>query len=60
MIGLDDFEKVEMRVGTVVDVKPNKKSRNPAYSEPKNPPLKLLTYIPPKIFLANKWFVAST
>ena len=31
MIGLDDFEKVEMRVGTIVDVKPNKKSRNSAY-----------------------------
>lgn len=31
MIELEDFEKVEMRAGTVMDVKINKKSRNPAY-----------------------------
>ena len=31
MITIDDFEKVEMRAGTVLDVKVNKKSRNPAY-----------------------------
>ena len=31
MIGIEDFEKVEMRAGTVMDVKDNKKSRNPAY-----------------------------
>ena len=31
MIELDDFDKVEMRVGTVLEVKDNKKSRNPAY-----------------------------
>lgn len=31
MIELDDFNKVEMRAGTVLDVKDNKKSRNPAY-----------------------------
>ena len=31
MIELEDFDKVEMRVGTVLDVKDNKKSRNPAY-----------------------------
>ena len=31
MIGLEDFDKVEMRVGTVLEVKDNKKSRNPAY-----------------------------
>ena len=31
MIELADFDKVEMRVGTVLEVKDNKKSRNPAY-----------------------------
>ena len=31
MIELSDFDKVEMRVGTVLEVKENKKSRNPAY-----------------------------
>ncbi len=31
MIELDDFNKVEMRAGTVLDVKINKKARNPAY-----------------------------
>ena len=31
MIELEDFDKVEMRVGTVLGVKDNKKSRNPAY-----------------------------
>ena len=31
MITLEDFDKVEMRAGTVLEVKPNKKSRNPAY-----------------------------
>ena len=31
MIGIEDFDRVEMRAGTVVDVKDNKKSRNPAY-----------------------------
>lgn len=31
MINIDEFDKVEMRVGTVLDVKENKKSRNPAY-----------------------------
>lgn len=31
MIQLEDFEKVELRVGTVLAVKDNKKSRNPAY-----------------------------
>lgn len=31
MIGIEDFDRIEMRVGTVVDVKNNKKSRNPAY-----------------------------
>lgn len=30
MITLEEFEKVEMRAGTVLEVKPNKKSRNPA------------------------------
>ena len=31
MINIDDFDKVEMRAGTVLEVKDNKKSRNPAY-----------------------------
>ena len=31
MIELFDFNKVDMRAGTVIDVKDNKKSRNPAY-----------------------------
>ena len=31
MISIEDFNKVEMRAGTVLDVKDNKKSRNPAY-----------------------------
>ena len=30
-IHTEDFEKVEMRVGTVLEVQDNKKSRNPAY-----------------------------
>lgn len=31
MIGIEDFDKVEIRVGTVVDVGINKKARKPAY-----------------------------
>lgn len=31
MITIEEFEKVEMRAGTVLEVKENKKSRNPAY-----------------------------
>ena len=31
MINVEDLDKVEMRVGTVIDVSDNKKSRNPAY-----------------------------
>lgn len=31
MISIEDFDKVEMRAGTVLEVKDNKKSRNPAY-----------------------------
>ena len=31
MITIEDFDKVEMRAGIVIDVKENKKSRNPAY-----------------------------
>ena len=31
MINIEDFDKVEMRAGTIIDVKDNKKSRNPAY-----------------------------
>lgn len=30
VISLDEFDRVEMRAGTVVEVKPNKKSRDPA------------------------------
>ncbi|MBQ3263411.1 MAG: tRNA-binding protein [Oscillospiraceae bacterium] len=32
MITVEEFEKVDVRTGTVIDVKPNKKSRNPAYA----------------------------
>lgn len=32
MINIDDFDKVEMRTGTVVDCKINKKARKPAYA----------------------------
>ncbi len=31
MIGIEDFDKIEVRVGTVTAVSENKKSRNPAY-----------------------------
>lgn len=31
MISLEEFEQVDVRVGTVLEVKDNKKSRNPAY-----------------------------
>lgn len=31
MIGIEEFDKVDMRAGTILDVKDNKKSRNPAY-----------------------------
>lgn len=31
MIGLEDFDKIDMRVGTVVEVKINKRARKPAY-----------------------------
>ena len=31
MIGIEEFDKVEMRAGTVLEVKDNKKSRNPAF-----------------------------
>lgn len=31
MLTLEEFDKVEMRVGTVVAVKPNKRARVPAY-----------------------------
>ena len=31
MITVEEVDKVEMRVGTILDVKDNKKSRNPAY-----------------------------
>lgn len=32
MIDVTDFEKVEVRVGTVVEVKENRKARHPAYA----------------------------
>ncbi len=31
MINIEAFDQVEVRVGTVTEVKPNKKSRNPSY-----------------------------
>ena len=31
MIGIEDFEKVDMRVGTVLEVSVNKRARKPAY-----------------------------
>lgn len=31
MITVEEFDQVEMRAGTVLEVKENKKSRNPAY-----------------------------
>lgn len=31
MITVEDFDKVEMRAGTIIEVSDNKKSRNPAY-----------------------------
>lgn len=31
MIGIEDFDKVDMRAGTILEAKENKKSRNPAY-----------------------------
>ena len=32
MIDIEDFDKVEVRVGTVVEVKENRKARHPAYA----------------------------
>ena len=32
MINIDDFDKVEMRAGTVLECKINKKARKPAYA----------------------------
>ena len=31
MITTEEFEKVDIRAGTITEAKPNKKSRNPAY-----------------------------
>jgi len=31
MITIADFERVDVRVGTILDERPNKKSSNPAY-----------------------------
>ncbi len=31
MINIEEFNKVDMRVGTITSVKPNKRSKNPAY-----------------------------
>ncbi len=30
-IGIADFDKVDVRVGTILSAKPNKRSRNPSY-----------------------------
>lgn len=30
-IGIADFDKVDIRVGTILSAKPNKRSRNPSY-----------------------------
>ena len=32
MISVEDFDKVEMRAGTIIDCKINKKARKPAYA----------------------------
>ncbi|MDO5140839.1 MAG: tRNA-binding protein [Eubacteriales bacterium] len=32
MIGIEQFDAVEMRAGTIIEAKTNKKSRNPAYA----------------------------
>ena len=32
MINIEEFDKVEMRVGTIIDCKLNKKARKPAYA----------------------------
>lgn len=32
MISVEDFDKVEMRAGTIIDCKVNKKARKPAYA----------------------------
>lgn len=32
LINVDDFDKVEMRAGTIIDCKKNKKARKPAYA----------------------------
>lgn len=32
MISVEDFDKIEMRTGTIIDCKVNKKARKPAYS----------------------------
>jgi len=31
MIAVEDFDKVEVRVGTILEVRDNKRTRNPAY-----------------------------
>ena len=31
LIGVDEFNRVEMRAGTIIEAGPNKKARNPAY-----------------------------
>lgn len=30
LIGVDEFNRVEMRAGTIIEAGPNKKARNPA------------------------------
>jgi len=32
MIGIEEFDRVEMRAGTIIEAGPNKKARNPAYA----------------------------
>ena len=69
MIGIEDFDKVDVRVGTVTAVTDNKKSRNPAYVLTidfgpelgiKNPPRRLQPCTDRKISSAGRWCAAST
>ena len=62
-ITFDDFDKVDIRVGTVISVRKNEKARKPSLvvevdfgkkSELSNPLLKLLIIIMRKILRENK------